>query len=151
MQYIYSMYTVFRDRSSHFKINETFMAGCFPDLLNFIIVFPIFKKKHKIYHTITTQPILYHQSYQYCIKYFKLYYTINYKKCWHEESEFQWWFLLGKVNNIKETGYTLNAIENKDLVNLVWYTFDRTFPFDILSIRVWWLRSQRLKVLVLPK
>lgn len=131
------MYTVFRDRSSHFKINETFMASCFPDFLNFIIVFPIFKKEHKIYHTITTLS----QSYQYCIKYFILYYTINYKKCWHEESEFQLWFLLGKVNYIKETGYTLNAIENKDLVNLACYTFDRTFPFDILSIRVWWLRS----------
>lgn len=39
--------------------------------------------------------------------------------------------VLGKVNNIKETDYTLNALENEDLVNLDLYTFDR-IPFHIL-------------------
>lgn len=37
--------------------------------------------------------------------------------------------VLGKVNNIKETDYTLNALENEDLVNLDCYTLLTVFRF----------------------
>lgn len=88
----------------------------------FIIVFPILKRSNR-YTTLS-------HSYQYYIKYCKLYCTINKKililTVWMSIAMSK--SVLGKVN-IKETDYTLNALEKEDLVNLDCYTLLTIFCF----------------------